>query len=182
MYIIDPKKRPSAKKLLEHKFFKIAQDNTYIYQHLVSRVNINGNSNTDDNVDRPHVCREKTVIDKAKVEKSKPVSVGSWVFDKQDFQQFKATNADEIAQERQQLGSINNNNDQSSEDELHNSNDMNNQSNSAAAPRSLPQHTAEESAEFERQNAELTMQQRIELQKQLDAVEHQVGRFKIQES
>jgi len=185
----DAKKRPSAKKLLEHKFFKIAQDNSYIYHHLVSKVQ-QANQHNDSTADRPHVCREKTIIDKAKVEKSKPVSVGSWVFDKQDFEQFKQSNAESIAVERQQLGQVpTHDHAASSEDEQHHTNEQvgrfavsNDGKQKESQRKALPVHTAEESAEFEQQNAELSMQQRLDLQKQLEQVEQQVGRFKIQES
>jgi serine/threonine-protein kinase OSR1/STK39 len=87
----DPKKRPSAKKLLEHKFFKVAEDNNYIFQHLVRRIPENRLNGTDLSAsERPHICKEKTIIDAAKTEKSKPVSVGSWIFDKGKFKQVSS--------------------------------------------------------------------------------------------
>lgn len=176
----DPKKRPSAKKLLEHKFFKVAQDNQYIYQHLVAHVNLNAAGNAaEHSAERPHVCREKTLIDKAKVEKSKPVSVGSWVFDKSDFEQFKQNHGESIAAERQELGATANAAEAHSSEDEHTDQTAHQTAKHTPLPQSL---TGDESADYERQNAELSLQQRIELQKQLEAVEQQVGRFKIQES
>lgn len=81
----DPKKRPNAKKLLEHKFFKYAKDNKYIYDKIVVKLPPRP-KNADQHV---HVCKEKTLIDIAKVEKSKPVSVGSWSFDSEEWEKFK---------------------------------------------------------------------------------------------
>ncbi len=54
--------------------------------------------------------------------------------------------------------------------------------NTTGTSNQAPPIYPEENAEFERENAEISLQQRIELQRQLNAVEQQVGRFKIQES
>ena len=83
----DTKKRPTAKKLMEHKFFKVARGREYIIEKLVSRMPPRGLGSAG--VERVHVCKEKTLIDAAKVEKSKPVSVGSWSFDKGELQEMK---------------------------------------------------------------------------------------------
>lgn len=83
----DPKKRLNAKKLMEHKFFKQARDRNYIIEKLVSKVPPRPAAGT---TARVHVCREKTLIDQAKIEKSKPVSVGSWSFDREELAEMKA--------------------------------------------------------------------------------------------
>ena len=97
----DTKKRPTAKKLLEHKFFKQAKGRDYIIDRLVSRLPPRaallgpaaaagpGGAAAGPVGERVHVCREKTLIDAAKVEKSKPVSVGSWSFDKDELAAMK---------------------------------------------------------------------------------------------
>ena len=93
----DTKKRPTAKKLMEHKFFKVARGREYIIEKLVSRLP----PRTVAGLDRVHVCREKTLIDAAKIEKSKPVSVGSWSFDKSELQAMKVKALEEKAEQRE---------------------------------------------------------------------------------
>ena len=92
----DPKRRPTAKKLMDHKFFKLARDRHYLVEKLVSRLPPRSAP-----VDRIHVCREKTLVDQAKVEKSKPVSVGSWSFGKEDLVQMKARAVEEKGETRE---------------------------------------------------------------------------------
>ena len=92
----DPKRRPTAKKLMDHKFFKLARDRHYLVERLVSRLPPRSAP-----IDRIHVCREKTLVDQAKVEKSKPVSVGSWSFDKEELVNIKQRAAEEKAGQRQ---------------------------------------------------------------------------------
>lgn len=80
----DASKRRNAKKLLEHKFFKKAKDKAYIIEKIVKKL-----PPRPETKEKIHICKEKTVTDAQKIEKSKPVSVGSWVFDKDEFEEFK---------------------------------------------------------------------------------------------
>ena len=95
----DTKKRPTAKKLIEHKFFKLARGRDYIIEKLVSR--LPPRSLTAGMVERVHVCKEKTLVDAAKIEKSKPVSVGSWSFDKDELAAMKQKALSEKAEARE---------------------------------------------------------------------------------
>jgi serine/threonine protein kinase len=84
----DPSKRLSAKKLLEDKFFKQAKDRNYIVEHLVKKLPPPPPIESFQN-QRIHICSAKINHDQARVEKNKPVSVGSWEFDKAEFEEFK---------------------------------------------------------------------------------------------
>lgn len=73
----DPKARPNARKLLEHKFFKQARDNKYIVEKIVSKLP----KDVALSERRVHICKEKTLHDADREMKSKPISInGSWNF------------------------------------------------------------------------------------------------------
>jgi len=80
----DPSKRPTAKKLLEHRFFKHAKDKSYIVEKVINRLPKPAPIDPA-TIHRIHVCREKSLVDAQKIEKSKPVSVGSWSFDNEEY-------------------------------------------------------------------------------------------------
>jgi serine/threonine-protein kinase OSR1/STK39 len=94
----DPKKRISAAKLMEHKFFKSAKDNKYIVEKLVKQVPWKDLAR----MPHQHICKEKTLVDQAKIEKSKPVSVGSWSFDSDSFEEFKRKALEESEKSRKE--------------------------------------------------------------------------------
>lgn len=191
----DPKKRPSAKKLLEHKFFKIAEDNHYVLNHLVKRVPEARLNGTDNGAERPHICREKTLIDKQKVEKSKPVSVGSWVFDADEFQSYKTANADAIAQEmaarrqQQPAQSVADDESHSDEDEHHAETSQMQQK-----VHDMNQRQQQEQAQLLDPNEAAAVQSKIgtsrqgrftvtedDDQNEVKQVENQVGRFSVRD-
>ena len=86
----DPTKRPNVKKLLEHKFFKAAKDQSYLVEKIIKKMPIQRKPPTDKLL---NLCalRQATVAQHSGEdgEKGKPVSVGSWVFDKAEFDQMK---------------------------------------------------------------------------------------------
>jgi serine/threonine protein kinase len=85
----DPSKRPSVKKLLEHKFFKSARDKQYLVDKIIKKMPV---KRFPANPKLLNICelRHRTVArDVDDGEKGKPVSVGSWVFDKNEFDQLK---------------------------------------------------------------------------------------------
>jgi len=81
----DATKRPNATKLLTHKFFKRAQNSAYIIDKIIKRI--------------PPLPTESVNLDPkalgvyhkqiATTEKNKPISVGSWRFDKEELNQMK---------------------------------------------------------------------------------------------
>jgi len=90
----DPLKRPNATKLLSHKFFKKAKDASYIAQQIFKKLPA---------VPPPNPLAIKQPLDlktlgglvHSKNEKAKPVSVGSWVFDKEELENMKRKSYEE---------------------------------------------------------------------------------------
>lgn len=76
----DPSKRPSARRLLEHKFFKQAKDCAYVREQIVQHLAV-----------RPRGQKQdiRTRLSAADAAAHRPVSVTSWVFDDTDLQQLK---------------------------------------------------------------------------------------------
>jgi len=68
----NPKKRPTAKKLLTHRFFRRAKDSAYIYEKIISQYPRRFTR------DLPLAPEELRV--KPSESKSKPISVESWIF------------------------------------------------------------------------------------------------------
>jgi serine/threonine protein kinase len=87
----DPSKRPSAKKLLEHKFFKLARDAEYIVEKIVNKL-----PKPAANTSKISVKSKK---DGGKGQKA-PVEVGQWVFEEDELQTIK-----KVAQEQKCKGS-----------------------------------------------------------------------------
>lgn len=73
----DAKQRPSAGKLLEHRFFKKAKDCKYVMERLVSLLDLNNRSTKQ----APRMCSSITAHVGDKREEHKPVTVGQWSFD-----------------------------------------------------------------------------------------------------
>ena len=93
----DPKKRPTARKLFEHKFFRQARDSKYIYEKIVSKLP----RDTKLNEKRVHICKEKTLHDADREMKSKPISiVGSWNFGEAGLTNLKQQAAKEEQEEK----------------------------------------------------------------------------------
>lgn len=95
----DPKKRPTARKLLEHKFFQRAADARYIAEHLVARLPHKEQTNEKiyiraRNEDGGRTApRPSSTLTKAAggAHPGAGVKLGSWVFDEDEISDFKAT-------------------------------------------------------------------------------------------
>jgi hypothetical protein len=92
----EPGKRPNVKKLLEHKFFKAAKDRQYIVDKIVKKMPIRKPVSKDAKLLNLCALRHPTLengggvdLGGLDVEKGRPVSVGSWVFDKDEFDELK---------------------------------------------------------------------------------------------
>jgi len=90
----DPEKRPTVKKLLEHKFFKQAKDSKYIVEKIVKRL---PQKRLDTNAKPVNLAqlRHPSLVGGSSSgydpsdRNDRPVSVGSWVFDKDEFDAMK---------------------------------------------------------------------------------------------
>lgn len=99
----DPTRRPSVKKLLEHKFFKAAKDKNYVVEKIVKRMTLT--TAPPPNTRLLNLCelRHPTIHHGANgagdaddgEDKDRPISVGSWVFDKKEFDEMKLRAAEE---------------------------------------------------------------------------------------
>lgn len=69
----DPTKRPTAKKLLEHKFFKQAKNAQYIVDNLIRRL-------PPVDTSRPYVFNRRAAPSSTAALKPKPVSIPEWSF------------------------------------------------------------------------------------------------------
>jgi len=69
----NPKKRPTAKKLLTHRFFRRAKDSAYVYEKIISHYSHRRTSR-----DVPLAPAELRI--KKSKSNSKPISVESWIF------------------------------------------------------------------------------------------------------
>ena len=95
----DSAKRPSARRLLEHKFFKSVRGREYVQELIVKKL------------PKPKRAAEATAVVRKKEQASSRqqaalgdadvggVSVGSWVFDPEEFQEMKRAIALEEAKE-----------------------------------------------------------------------------------
>lgn len=111
----DPTRRPSVKKLLEHKFFKAAKDKSYIVDKIVKRMTLTKKPPAGARLLNLCELRHPTlhggggggVGDGDECDSSdRPISVGSWVFDKQEFDEMKMR----AAEEKESMGAAGNRN------------------------------------------------------------------------
>ena len=103
----DASKRPSARKLMEHKFFKLVQPRDYIRDAIVKQlpkptkksmqpIDITRTRRRDANVVSSNLAADGGGSETA------GVNVGSWVFDPEEFQAMKRSiESDETRQSRQ---------------------------------------------------------------------------------
>lgn len=86
----DPTKRPNVQKLLEHKFFKAAKNKQYLIDKIIKKMPV---KRMPANPKLLNLCelRHSTMNGNGDDDgiKEKPVSVGSWVFDKAEFDEMK---------------------------------------------------------------------------------------------
>ena len=102
----DPARRPSVKKLLEHKFFKAAKDKNYVVEKIVKRMTLT--KAPPPNTKLLNLCelRHPTIHHGANGAcdaddgEDRPISVGSWVFDKKEFDEMKLRAAEEKVRAR----------------------------------------------------------------------------------
>eukprot|EP00475_Leptophrys_vorax_P026065 TRINITY_DN3652_c0_g1_i1.p1 TRINITY_DN3652_c0_g1~~TRINITY_DN3652_c0_g1_i1.p1 ORF type:complete len:422 (-),score=113.53 TRINITY_DN3652_c0_g1_i1:47-1276(-) len=88
----EPTKRPTAEKLLEHKFFKLAKDKQYVIDHLLNLV---PRPKWASSAAAEPLKREKEPTFEEE-ENSKGIS-GAWEFDDGEFQKMQAQFAEERA-------------------------------------------------------------------------------------
>jgi len=81
----NPKKRPTAKKLLTHRFFRRARDSAHVYEKIISQYSRRSTAR-----DVPLALEELRV--KPSKSKSKPISVESWIFSEKNQLGGKLTN------------------------------------------------------------------------------------------
>ena len=108
----DPKKRPTARKLLEHKFFSKALDSKYVYESVVKKlpqkevsnekITVRGNRGAqpeanqegNDAAGAAAAGAQAAYSNTATKAASNPgggVKLGSWVFDEEEIEAFKST-------------------------------------------------------------------------------------------
>jgi hypothetical protein len=90
----DAHARPNVKKLLEHKFFKQARDKAYIIEKIVKRLppkKRDPNRKPLNLLALRHPGSQSGATEGKQIEdeREKPVSIGSWVFDKGEFEALK---------------------------------------------------------------------------------------------
>jgi len=97
----NPKKRPTAKKLLTHRFFRRAKDSAYVYEKIISHYSHRRTSR-----DVPLAPAELRI--KKSKSNSKPISVESWIFSEKKQRGESLTKFDQAVklESKQEAGSL----------------------------------------------------------------------------